>query len=141
MKLVFSRIGIPKELVCDLVPFASQDMRNFAMSWGIKLTHSSLGYTQSNRLAERTVRTVNVLKKAQQTNTDPHLALTLRNTPVTDKEYYPAQMLMGRVLRSTLPSSSTVLQPAVPKDVHSTLQNLQKRQQQRSKAASRTAPR
>lgn len=86
----------------------------------------------SNRLAERTVETVKyVLKKAQQTNTDRNLALlTLRNTPVTGMEYSPAQMLMGRVLRSTLPSSSTVLQPAVPKDVHSTLQNLQKRQRQ-----------
>lgn len=72
-----------------------------------------------------------VLKKAQQTNTDTHLALlTLRNTPVTGMDYSPAQMLMGRVLRSTLPTSITILQPAVPKEVHSTLKNLQTRQQQ-----------
>lgn len=131
MKLVYSWIGIPKEIVCDHVPFANQGMR-FAESWGIKLTHSSPGYAQSNGLAERTVKTVkHMLKKAQQTNTDPHLTLlTLRNTPVTGMEYSPAQMLMGRVLRSTLPTSSTILQPAVPKEVHSTLKNLQTRQQQ-----------
>ncbi len=96
MKSVFSRAGIPKEIVRDHVPFASQEMRNFASAWGIKLTHSSPGFTQSDGLAKRTVKTVkHVLKKAQQTNTDPHLALlTLRNTPVTGMEYFPAQMLM-----------------------------------------------
>lgn len=30
MKSVFSRIGIPKEIVCDHIPFASQEMRSFA---------------------------------------------------------------------------------------------------------------
>ena len=142
MKSVFSRIGIPKEIVCDHVPFASQEMRNFAESWGIKLTHSSPGYAQSNGLAERTVQTVkHVLKKAQLTNTDPHLALLiLRNTPVTGMQYSPAQMLMGRVLRSTLPSSTVVLQPAVPKDVHSTLENLQRRQQQYYDRGTRPLP-
>ncbi len=118
--------------MCEHVPFARQEIRNFAAAWGIKLPHSSPGYAQSNGLAERIVKTMkHVLKKVQQTNTDPHLALLiLRNTPVTSMEYSPAQMPMGRVLRSTQPSSSTVFQPAVPKDVHMTLQNLQKRQQQ-----------
>ena len=68
MKSIFARHGIPKEIVCDHVPFASQEMGRFAASWGIKLTHSSPGYAQSNGLAERTVKTVkHVLKKAQQT--------------------------------------------------------------------------
>lgn len=132
MKSVFSRLGIPKEIVCDHVPFASQEMHSFASSWGIQLTHSSPGYAQSNGQAERSVQTVKqVIKKAQETGTDPLLALlTLRNTPVTGMEYSPAQMLMGRVLRSTLPSSSSILQPAVPKNAHSVLQDLQKKQQQ-----------
>ena len=47
MKSVFSRLGIPKEIVCDHVPFASQEMHSFATSWGIQLTHSSPGYAQS----------------------------------------------------------------------------------------------
>lgn len=64
MKSVFARVGIPKEIVCDHVPFASQEMRKFATAWGIKLTHSSPGYAQSNGLAERTVKTV----KEDQTN-------------------------------------------------------------------------
>ena len=121
MKSVFSRLGIPKEIVCDHVPFTSQEMHSFATSWGIQLTHSSPGYAQSNGLAERNVKTVKqVIKKAQQTGIDPLLALlTLRNTSVTGMEYSPAQMLMDRVLTSTLPSSSSILQPAVPQNAHS----------------------
>jgi len=82
MKAIFARYGIPKELVSDHVPFASLEMREFAALWGIKLIHSSPAYPQSNGLAERMVKTVkHVLKKASQTNTDPHLTLSLRNTP------------------------------------------------------------
>lgn len=66
-----------------------------------------------------------MMKKAQLTNTYPHLALlSLRNTPVTGLQYSPAQLLMGRVLRNTLPSYSTIPQPAVPQDAHSALQRL-----------------
>lgn len=55
MKAVYARHGIPKELVCDHVPFASYEMKKFAAEWGIKLTHSSPAYSQSNGLAERTI--------------------------------------------------------------------------------------
>lgn len=82
-----------------------------------------------------------MIKKAQLTGTDSHLALlTLRNTPVTGMSYSPAQMLMGRVLRSTLPSSSSILVPAVPKDAHTTLQDLQKRQRQYYNKGTRQLP-
>ena len=134
MKAVFARHGIPKELVSDHVPFASAEMRELAASWGIKLIHSSPGYPQSNGLAERMVKTVkHALKKASQTDTDPHLALlALRNTPVTGTDVSPAQVLMGRVLRSTLPCSTAVLQPVTPlvvKGVHARLTRLQTSQE------------
>lgn len=106
MKPVFARHGIPRELVCDHVAFASSEMRSFAASWEFELTHSSPGYPQSNGLAERTIKTVkHALKKAMRTGTDLVL-LSLRNTPVTGLNMTPAQMLMGRALRSTLPCSS-----------------------------------
>lgn len=48
---------------------------------------------------------------------DPHLALLyLKNTPVTGLGYSPAEMLMGRVLRSTLPIASGALIPKQPKE-------------------------
>ena len=142
MKAVFARHGIPKELVSDHVPFASCDMRQFAASWGIKLVHSSPGYPQSNGLAERMVKTVkHALKKATQTGTDPHLALlSLRNTPVTGTEFSPAQVLMGRVLRSTLPIATAVLQPAIPEGFHSKLKHLQARQEHYYNSNSKPLP-
>lgn len=129
MKSVFARHGIPKELVSDHAPFASYEMRSLAPSWEFKLTHSSPGYPQSNGLAERTIKTVkHALKKAMQTATDPHLVLlSLRNTPVTGLNMTPAQMLMGRALRSTLPCSSALLKQSTPQHVHSRIQDLQSR--------------
>lgn len=43
-------------------------------------------------------------------------------------DYSPAQMLMGKVLRSTLLSSGAILKPAIPAGAHNTLQYLQQRQ-------------
>ena len=132
MKSVFARHGIPREIVSDHVPFASYEMKSFAASWEFKLTHSSPGFPSSNGMAERAIKTVkHALKKATQTGTDPHLVLlSLRNTPVTGLNESPAQMLMGRVLRSTLPCSSAVLTQSVPQHLHSKIQNLQFRQKQ-----------
>ena len=133
MKSVFARYGIPRELVSDHVPFASYEMKSFAASWEFKLTHSSPGFPSSNGMAERAIKTVkHALKKAMQTGTDPHLVLlSLRNTPVTGLNMSPAQMLMGRVLRSTLPCSSAVLKQSAPQHIHDKIQDLQSRQKQR----------
>ncbi|RXN32874.1 Transposon Ty3-G Gag-Pol poly [Labeo rohita] len=60
---------------------------------------------------------------------DPHLALlSLRNTPVTGLGYSPPELLMGRVLRSTLPIASGALKPKHPKDVKKRLVRQQQRQ-------------
>ena len=130
MKSIFSRNGIPSEVISDHVPFASAEMNRFANEWGIKWTFSSPGYPQSNGMAERTIKTIKLmLKKAEQTNTDPYLALlTLRNTPVTGLGFSPAEVLMGRVLRSTLPAASAVLKPKQPAGIKQRLQELQRKQ-------------
>uniref|UniRef100_A0A8C7ZN50 Gypsy retrotransposon integrase-like protein 1 n=1 Tax=Oryzias sinensis TaxID=183150 RepID=A0A8C7ZN50_9TELE len=130
MKSVFARHRIPKEIVSDHVPFASYEMKSFADAWEIKLTHSSPGFPSSNGMAERAIKTVkHALKKAIQTGTDPHLVmLSLRNTPVTGLNLSPAQMLMGRVLRSTLPCSSNVLRQSTPQNIPEKLRDMQLKQ-------------
>ncbi|KAI2645886.1 hypothetical protein H4Q32_025223 [Labeo rohita] len=129
-KAVFARHGVPEILIADHVPFASAEMARFAHDWGFNITHSSPNYTQSNSMAERAIKTVKtMLKAAAQSGTDPHLALlTLRNTPVTGLKYSPAQILMGRVLRSTLPTSKAVLRPSTPKHIQLALQQRQSQQ-------------
>uniref|UniRef100_A0A3P8RSC1 Integrase catalytic domain-containing protein n=1 Tax=Amphiprion percula TaxID=161767 RepID=A0A3P8RSC1_AMPPE len=130
MKSVFARHGIPKEIASDHVPFASYEMKSFAASWEIKLTFSSPGFPSSNGMAERAIKTVkHALKKAMQTGTDPHVVLlSLRNTPVTGLNMSPAQMLMGRVLRSTLPCSSAVLKQSTPENIHNKIKDMQSHQ-------------
>lgn len=74
---------------------------------------SSPGHAQFNGQAERTVQTVkSLLKKAQDGKGDPYIALLKnRNTPLEGIGYSPAQLLMGRRLKSKIPTSTTLLTP------------------------------
>ncbi len=83
-----------------------------------------------NGMAERAIQTFKtMLKAATQSGTDPHLALlTPRKTPVTGLNYSPAKILMGRVLRSTLPTSKSILRPSTPQHIQVALQHHQSEQ-------------
>jgi len=64
---VFSIHGVPVTLFVDNVPFASQQMQNFAATWGFEIITSSPDFPQSNGQAERSVQTVKALfKKAEE---------------------------------------------------------------------------
>jgi len=110
MKSIFSRHGIPDELQSDNGPqFDSDAFEQFAKSYNIHHTTSSPYYPQGNALAERTVKTVkSLLEKAK----DPYLALlNYRATPFPWCGLSPAQLLMGRQLRSSLPQMESHLNP------------------------------
>ena len=114
MKSTFARHGIPVSVVSDNGPqYASGEFRGFSESWEFEHVTSSPGHAQSNGQAERTVQTVkNMLKKAQSGNGDPYIALLeYRNTPLEGIGLSPAQLLMGRRLKSKLPASTTLLTP------------------------------
>ena len=101
-KSVFTRHGIPVEIVSDNIPFLSNEFLTFANIWSIKTTTSSPTDSQSNGQAECCVQTMkNVLKKAHEQNRDPYLAvLEYHNPPITGLKYSPAQILMRRRLRT-----------------------------------------
>jgi hypothetical protein len=105
IKGVFSRHGIPMKVISDNGPqFNSHLFTQFAQEFGFTHRTSSPGYPQSNGLAERAVQTVkNILKKGEK-----HLSLGLmayRATPLRDLgNRSPAELLMNRQLRTTLPS-------------------------------------
>jgi transposase InsO family protein len=106
MKKIFSRFGIPEEIKSGRCPqYASKEFQQFAMTWGFKHITSSPRYPRSNGLAERMVQSVkNLFTKALSSQQDPYLAiLENRNTPV-DGFASPAQLLMSRSLRSTIPT-------------------------------------
>jgi transposase InsO family protein len=115
-KSQFARHGIPDKLISDNGPqFASQEFMQFTHEYGFQHTTSSPHFPQSNGLAERYVQTAKkLLKKAKQSGNDPYLALlTYRNTPTDEVLGSPSQRLFGRRTKTTLPTSSTLLQPQV----------------------------
>ena len=70
---------------------------------------SSPHYPQSNGLAERTIKTMKGLLK--HTN-DPYMALlSYRSTPLPWCNYSPAELLMGREVKTDIPQTASQLTP------------------------------
>lgn len=112
LKSFFCRHGIPEVLISDNGPqFAAATFSKFAKEWGFTHLTSSPHYPQSNWEVERAVKTAkSLLNKSE----DPYLALlSYRSTPLYNG-YSPAELLMGRKLRSTLPLAPEKLTPKWP---------------------------
>ena len=103
----FSCYGIPTELASDGGPeFVSHKTEEFLVNWGVDHRLSSAYHPQSNGRAEVAVKTVKRLLKS---NTGPNGSLNndnflrallqLRNTPDSDCNLSPAQVMFGRPLR------------------------------------------
>lgn len=121
LKSMFARHGIPDEVMSDNGPqFSSAEFRTFTESWEFVHTTSSPGYPQSNGQSERAIQTVkNLLKKAQESQSDPYIALLeYRNSPLEGVKLSPAQLLMGRRLKTKLPTSAQLLKPQLYDNVH-----------------------
>uniref|UniRef100_A0A8C7WMF3 Gypsy retrotransposon integrase-like protein 1 n=2 Tax=Oryzias sinensis TaxID=183150 RepID=A0A8C7WMF3_9TELE len=112
LKSIFARHGIPEQLVTDNGPqFSGAVFAEFAQSYGFHHITSSPKHPQSNGEAERAVKTVKeLLKKAA----DPYLALLAYRATPLQNGYSPAQLLMERRLRTTVPTLPALLQPALP---------------------------
>ena len=84
----------------------------FAREWGFNHVTSSPYYPQSNGLAERAVRSAKeLLEKCKRDGTNINLALlNQRNTPRDEVLGSPAQILMSRRLKSTIPCSDNLLE-------------------------------
>ena len=113
LKAIFSRHGIPVTFVSDNGPqFASEEMRTFAREYGFHNITSSPYYPKSNGQAERTVKTV---KHLLGNSSDPYLALlSYRATPLPICSLSPAELSMGRKIRTDLPQPQQNLLPEWP---------------------------
>ncbi|XP_015779104.1 PREDICTED: uncharacterized protein K02A2.6-like [Acropora digitifera] len=112
LRSIFARHGIPEQVRSDNGPqYDSAEFSHFAKQWGFKHVTSSPRFPQSNGEVERGVRTVkNLLLKAE----DPAKGLlAYRSTPLACK-FSPAQLLMGRKLRNSVPMFHTELNPHWP---------------------------
>ena len=116
VKSFFARHGILEVVMSDNGPqYAGETFRQFADKYGFIHVTSSPRYPQSNGKAERAVQTVKTILRK---NENPYLALLVyRNAPL-ENGYSPAQLLMGRQLRSTVPAHADTLKPSIPDALH-----------------------
>ena len=92
--------------------FTSEQFQNFSKNWPFTHVTSSPNHQSSNGLSEIYVKHAKrILHKAKDANRDPYLPLLeYRNTPL-ECGYSPAQLLMGRRLRSVVPTTDRQLSP------------------------------
>ncbi|KAK7100951.1 hypothetical protein V1264_023812 [Littorina saxatilis] len=109
MKNIFAHHGIPDVVVTDNgSQFTSTEFRNFAAAW--KFTHSTSSpyFPQSNGEAERAVQEAKKILAQE----GPFLALlSHRATPTTPTGTSPAELALGRKMRTTLPTLASNLIP------------------------------
>ena len=109
MKNMFARWGIPEEVTSDNGPqFNAEEFAKFAETFGFTHTTSSPTFPQSNGEAESGVQ---IAKKILR-DPDPSVALmTYRATPVAAIGCSPAELMMGRRMRTLLPTIPRQLEP------------------------------
>ncbi|KAK3919719.1 hypothetical protein KUF71_008846 [Frankliniella fusca] len=124
LSFLFSIHGVPKVVLTDNNPFKSYVCTEFAKEQNFKIVTCSPHFHQSNGLAERAVGIVkSMLKKCFR---DPkatlqNCLLQYRITPITGLGASPAQLLMSRQLRSSLPIHVSKLKPSVIPNVKTLL--------------------
>ncbi|KAK3920179.1 hypothetical protein KUF71_009466 [Frankliniella fusca] len=110
------RHGVPEELRTDNGPqFDCAEFRDLADEAGFRLTTMSPHHSQSNGQAEAAVK---VVKRIIQKETDPFQGLLAYRTAPTESGYSPAELLMGRRLRTSVPTLGTNLTPATVDSQH-----------------------
>lgn len=109
LKSFFARHGIPEVVISDNgTQFVSQEFQSFARDYGFRTVTTSPRYPQANGEVERMVQTIKrLIIKAK----DPYLSLlAYRDTPGPLGKS-PAELLMGRRLRTTVPVPPKSLLP------------------------------
>lgn len=137
MKSIFARHGIPQVVCSDNGPcYNSKEFQEFAVEYDFKHVTSSPLYPQSNGKAEKGVHIVKMLlKKAVSSKSDPYLALLNYRASPLEHGLSPAEMLMGRKLRTTLPY---LTQPKKIKGLQKKQMQLKKRQKMNYDKTSRS---
>ncbi|CAG7668265.1 unnamed protein product [Allacma fusca] len=113
-KEIFTRHGFPTIVRSDngpqFEPMSTSDFQIFVRNWGFRHITSSPKFPQSNGLIEKMV---NVIELAMKKNSDPHLALLIYRSAPLENGYTPFELLMNRLLRTTIPTFPDQFQPKI----------------------------
>lgn len=139
MKSIFATHGIPEELVSDGgPPFSSFSLQKFFQEWNIVHRITSPHFSRANGQIERAVQTIKKsLRKAEEEGKDIYTVLLDHRIQPANDLPSPAELLMGRRLRSYLPSHPKQLKPKFP--IKLARDSLKKRQDAQKKYANRSA--
>ena len=112
LKSIFARHGIPEGVMSYNGPqYTASNFAQFADAYGFQHITSSPKFPQSNGEIERAVQTVKrMIKKAE----DPYLALLAYRSAPLEHGHSPAELLFGRSLRTTIPTTPENLKPRWP---------------------------
>uniref|UniRef100_A0A3Q3D6C3 Integrase catalytic domain-containing protein n=1 Tax=Hippocampus comes TaxID=109280 RepID=A0A3Q3D6C3_HIPCM len=112
LKSLFARYGCPDQIVSDNGPqFACEEFRKFSRDFDFHHITSSPHCPQANGHAERSVQIAKRILKQK----DPLLALMCyRSTPCATTGVSPSELLMGRRIKTALPTLESNLQPQWP---------------------------
>ena len=112
MKSMLARFGTVDILVTDNGPqFSSSEFKKFTEDWEIQHITSSPYYAKSNGLAESSVKTAkNILKKCVDSGQDIYKGLLAYRSSPLESGLSPAQLLMGRRIKTTLPAHQKMYQ-------------------------------
>lgn len=112
VKSEMAKYGIPDIVISDNGPqFASAKFEKFAKEYRFQHTTTSPYFPQANGQTQRMVQTIKrLLKKSK----DPYMALLeYRNTQIDEIGLSPAQMFLGRRLKTTIPTTLPLLKSDV----------------------------
>ncbi|UYV83879.1 K02A2.6-like [Cordylochernes scorpioides] len=113
-KSIFARHGIPLEVRSDNGPQFGSLFKEFAQDYGFTHVTSSPRYPQSNGFIESFVK---MFKERIGKSRDPYLALlAYRATPLANG-FSPAELNMGRRIRTTIPTPTKQDQPPTLKNL------------------------
>lgn len=113
LKTCFARFGVPEIAICDNgPPFDSVEFRRFLKDWDIVYNPCSPYNPRSNGQAERAVQTIkaSLIKSFEDGKDLSEALLDYRSTPINGLKS-PAELLMGRKLRTKVPTLSSNLMP------------------------------
>lgn len=111
LRALFSTFGNPDEIVSDNSPFNSVRFDEFCTSMDIFHDTSSPRHPQSNGQAESAVKSAKRIMEQD----DPMAALqAYRASPISATGYSPAELMLGRKIRTKLPCVASKLKPRTP---------------------------